>query len=151
MDQIYRELSVWDWVLKNWLSEFSYIHSYRMYFHLVGVKLTNGNFGLRTVLNAIAKGSDNSKSWLLTHGWSPSCCKASCRAQIREQVSDPKIWWYGKSILGSGLWPGPYCGKKGSGPIMSNFWGPFFHFFGVKTALKSYIKWLLQFFFSFLK
>ena len=48
---------------------------------------------------------------------------------------------------------------KSLGPIMSNFWDPFFHFFRVKknwfffflnilsTALKSYIKWLLYFFF----
>ena len=47
-------------------------------------------------------------------------------------MSGPEISWYGKSILGCGLWPGLVSGKKGSGPIMSNFWGPFFHFFGVK-------------------
>ena len=84
--------------------------------------------------------------------------------QIREQMSGPKIFWYGKSILGCGQWPGLDSGKKGSGPIMSNFWGPFFHFFGVKknlkfflkniiaTALESYIKWLLYIYiFFFLK
>ena len=33
-----------------------------------------------------------------------------------------------------GLWAVAWAGhwEKGSGPIMSNFWGPFFHFFGVK-------------------
>ena len=80
-------------------------------------------------------------------------------AQIREQVSGPEISWYGKSILGCGLWPGLDCGIKGSGSIMNNFWGPFFHFFGVKkilnfffentiaSALKSYIIPILQIFF----
>ena len=78
-------------------------------------------------------------------------------------MSCPEILWYGESILGCGQWPGLDSGKKGSGPIMSNFWGPFFHFFGVKkfflnffknisaTALKSYIKWLLHFFLFFEK
>jgi hypothetical protein len=32
-----------------------------------------------------------------------------------------------------GRWSGLDCEIKGSGPIMSNFWGPFFHFFGVKN------------------
>ena len=53
------------------------------------------------------------------------------------------------------------CVIKVSGPIMSNFWGPFFHFFRVKnfffnffentiaSALKSYIIPFLQFFFKF--
>ena len=53
-------------------------------------------------------------------------------AQIREQMSGPEISWYGKSILGCGLWPGLVSGKKGSGPIMSNFSGWFFHVFGGK-------------------
>ena len=44
--------------------------------------------------------------------------------QIREQISGPEISQYEKSILD--------CEIKGSGPIMSNFWGSFFHFFGVK-------------------
>ena len=43
------------------------------------------------------------------------------KAQIREQMSGPEISYYGKSILGCGLWPGLVSGKKGSGPIMSNF------------------------------
>ena len=51
-----------------------------------------------------------------------------CASQIREQMSGPEISQYEKSILGSGL----DCEIKGSGPIMSNFWRPFFHFFGVK-------------------
>ena len=34
--------------------------------------------------------------------------------------------------MGCGQWPGLDSGKKGSGPIMSNFLGPFFHFFVVK-------------------
>ena len=34
--------------------------------------------------------------------------------------------------INSGLWSGLNCEIKGSGPIMSKFWGPFFHFFGVK-------------------
>ena len=50
-----------------------------------------------------------------------------------------------------GRLPGLDCEIIGSGPIMSNFLGPFFHFFGVKknvlnifentiaSALKSYI------------
>ena len=41
--------------------------------------------------------------------------------QIREQMSGPEISWYGKSILGRGLWPGLDYGKKGSEPIMNNF------------------------------
>ena len=64
--------------------------------------------------------------------------------QIREQMSGPEISWYGKSILGCGLWPGLGCGKKGSGLIMSNFWGLFFHFFGVKKNLNFFLtlkKW----------
>ena len=63
-------------------------------------------------------------------------------SQIREQMSGPKISKYGKSILGCGLWPGLDCGKKGSGPIMSNFWGLFFHFFGVKKKFKFFLKTL---------
>ena len=71
--------------------------------------------------------------------------------QIREQMSGPEFFQYGKSILGSGLWPMLDRGKKGSGPILSNFFGWFFHFFVVKkifqkffentiaSALKSYI------------
>jgi hypothetical protein len=31
-----------------------------------------------------------------------------------------------------GRWSGLDCEIKGSGPIMSNFFGPFFHFFVVK-------------------
>ena len=50
-------------------------------------------------------------------------------AQIREQMSGPEISWYGKSILGCGLWPGLDRGKKGSGLILSNFFGCFFQFF----------------------
>ena len=42
-------------------------------------------------------------------------------AQIREQMSGPEISQYGILILGCGLWPGLVSGKKGSGPIMSNF------------------------------
>ena len=51
------------------------------------------------------------------------------KTQIREQMSGPEISWYGKSILGCGLWPGLDCGKKGSGPILSNFLGWFFQLF----------------------
>ena len=58
-----------------------------------------------------------------------------------------------------GRWSGLDCEIKGSGPIMSNFWGPFFHFFRVKknfkiffenivaSALKSCIIPILQFIF----
>ena len=49
--------------------------------------------------------------------------------QIREQMSGPEISWYGKSILGCGLWPWLVSGKKWSGPILSNFFGWFFQFF----------------------
>ena len=48
-------------------------------------------------------------------------------------MSGPKILWYGKSILDCGLWPWLVCVIKGSWPIMSNFWGPFFHFFEKKN------------------
>ena len=47
------------------------------------------------------------------------------KSQIREQMSGPEISWYGKSILGCGL----DRGKKGSGPILSNFFGVFFSIF----------------------
>ena len=47
---------------------------------------------------------------------------------IREQMSDPEISLYEKSILGSGLWSGLDCEKKGIGPIMSNCFGRFFIF-----------------------
>ena len=62
------------------------------------------------------------------------------RSQIREKMSGPEISWYGESILGCGLWPGLDCGKKGSGLITSNFWGPFFHFFRVKIFFKFFWK-----------
>ena len=53
-----------------------------------------------------------------------------------------------------GRWSGLDCEIKGSGPIMSNFWGPFFHFFGVKIKKKKNFenfflspkKWKNQFF-----
>ena len=32
--------------------------------------------------------------------------------QIREQISVPETSWYGKSILGCGLWPGLDSGEK---------------------------------------
>ena len=44
---------VYDWVLKKWLSEFPYISIYHL--HLVGVKLTNGNFWLSSVLKGVRK------------------------------------------------------------------------------------------------
>ena len=34
------------------------------------------------------------------------------------------------------------CEIKGSGPIMSNFWGPFFYFFRVKKSYKFFLKTL---------
>ena len=86
---------------------------------------------------------------------------AKSRAQIREQMSGPEISKYEKSIQGSGLWSGLDCEIKGSGPIMSNFWGPFFHCLGVKnfffnffennkaSSLKIYIIASLQIFFFF--
>ena len=42
--------------------------------------------------------------------------------------------------MGCGLWPGLDCGKKRSGPILSNFLGWFFHFFGVKKKLKNFFE-----------
>ena len=45
------------------------------------------------------------------------------KAQIREQMSGPEISYYEKSILSCGLWSGLDCERKGTGPIMSNFWG----------------------------
>ena len=51
------------------------------------------------------------------------------KAQIRKQMSGPEISKYGKSILDCGLWPGLASGIKGFGPIMSNFFGFFFHCF----------------------
>ena len=57
-----------------------------------------------------------------------------------EQMSGPEISWYGKSILGCGLWPGLDRGKKGSGPILSNFFGWFFQFFmGKKKKFKFFL------------
>ena len=35
-----------------------------------------------------------------------------------------------------GRWSGLDCEIKGSGPIMSNFWGLFFHFFGAQKKIK---------------
>ena len=61
------------------------------------------------------------------------------QAQIREQMSDPEISWYGKSILGCGLWLGLDRGKKGSGPILSNFFGCFFQFFMGKKKIENII------------
>ena len=60
--------------------------------------------------------------------------KGALASQIREQMSGPEISQYEKSILGCELWSELdwTVGKKGDGPIMSNFLGPFFHFFGVK-------------------
>ena len=78
------------------------------------------------------------------------------KSQIREQMSGSEISYYGKSILGCGLWPGLDRGKKGSGPILSNFFGCFFQFFMgknkqtffyiVASALKSCIKKKLKIF-----
>ena len=39
------------------------------------------------------------------------------KAQIREQMSGPEISWYGKLILGCGLWPGLDCEIKGLGGL----------------------------------
>ena len=39
--------------------------------------------------------------------------------------------------MGCGLWPGLDCGKKGSGPILSNFFGWFFQFFMGKKKWKN--------------
>ena len=47
---------------------------------------------------------------------------------------------YEKSILGCGLWSGLDCGKKGAGLIISNFWGMFFHFFGVKKNVRIFFE-----------
>ena len=46
--------------------------------------------------------------------------------------------------INSGLWSGLDCEIKGPGQIMSNFWGPFFHFFTIASALKSCIIAILQ-------
>ena len=54
-------------------------------------------------------------------------------------MSGPEISLYEKSILGCGLWSGLDCGIKGSGPIMSNFWGQFFHFFGVNIFFFNFL------------
>ena len=48
------------------------------------------------------------------------------------------VWWYRISVFGTLRQPGQYW-KKNSGPIMSNFWGLFFHVFrgkNVKIVLK---------------
>ena len=60
-------------------------------------------------------------------------------AQIREQMSGPEISQYEKSILGSGLWPGLDCGKKGSGPILSIIFGCFFQFFMGKKKIENIV------------
>ena len=65
--------------------------------------------------------------------------KSTCEAQIREQMSGPEISRYGKSILGFGLWPGLGCGKKGSGPILSNFFGYFFFNFSWTNKKKHFV------------
>ena len=65
--------------------------------------------------------------WAFLRGWG-----GGNRPQVREQMSGLEISKYGKSILGCGMWPGLDCGIRGSEPIMSNFRGPFFHFFWVK-------------------
>ena len=49
---------------------------------------------------------------------------------FRLQLRDFIIW-----AVDYGLWSGLECEIKGSGPIMRNFWGPFFYFFGVKKNL----------------
>ena len=62
------------------------------------------------------------------------------KPQIREQMSGPEILSYGKSILGCWLWPGLHRGKKGSGPILSNFFGRFFQFFMGKKIEKNFFE-----------
>ena len=46
------------------------------------------------------------------------------------------IIWKINSGLWAVAWAGLDCGKNGSWPIMSNFWGLFFHFFMVKKIKK---------------
>jgi hypothetical protein len=53
-------------------------------------------------------------------------------------MSGPEISQYGKSILGCGLMPGLDRGKKGFGPILSNFFGWFFQFFMGQRFKKKY-------------
>ena len=50
-----------------------------------------------------------------------------------DKMPGPKISWHEKSIMGCGLWSGLDFEIKGSGPIMSNFWGPFFKFLWTKN------------------
>ena len=69
---------------------------------------------------------EHHESFIFTVTTNTVYCFQTFVPQIREQMSGPEISWYGESILGCGLWPGLDCGKKGSGPIMSNFWGLFF-------------------------
>ena len=86
------------------------------------------------------------------------CTKSTWTAQFgkggytTDKRTDVILW-----KINSGLWSGQDWEIKGSGPIMSNLWGPFFHFFGVKnfflnffentiaSALKSCIILFLQF------
>ena len=87
----------------------------------------NPNF----VSNLKTMGSEVFATSLLTMGFI---------TQIREQMLGGTFLWYEKSILGCWLWVGLW--NKRFGPIMSNFWGLFFHFFGVKK--KGYLPNLLE-------
>ena len=84
--------------------------------------------------------------WLFKQFASLCCCwTRQSRTQIREQMSSPEISWYGKSILGCGLWLGLDRGKKGSGPILSNFFGWFFQFFmGKKKIFWIFCPWQIE-------
>ena len=85
-----------------------------------------------------------------------ACCDWQKIASSNVRYTDKRTDVWSRDFIiwkiNSGLWAaGLDSGKKWSGPIMSNFWGPFFHFFGVKkcflkffentiaSALKSYI------------
>ena len=85
-----------------------------------------------------------------------SAVRTSCQT-FQSTDKRPDVWSRDFILwkINFGLWPGLDCGIKGSGLIMSNFWGQFFHFFGVKnffvekteaSELKSCINW--SYFFS---
>ena len=55
-------------------------------------------------------------------------------------MSGPEISNMKNQFWAVGRWSGLDCEIKGSGPIMSNFFGLFFHFFGVKIFFLNFFE-----------
>ena len=84
-------------------------------------------------------------------GWSMVTSDNFCKKKGPNQwvkITDKRTDVWSRDFIiwkiNSGLWAVVWAGlwKKRGWPIMSNFSGPFFHFFGVKKNVKNFLKTL---------